>query len=229
DVRELQVLLNQDPATRVAEAGPGSPGNETEYFGPLTHDAVLRLQRKYALDILAPIGLSAPTGIVASQTRLFLLRLVPDKTPPVATSQAAPPMNVRPKIISIFPAVITKSTAEVTITGENFTATGNTVLVSSELSDAFTNLSSSDGKTLRFTFRFTAAETLKAQVREAASASGESYEAVVAVVAANVQQTIDGPKTSRIPVIVAVRNSNGESNPVELMTDIAAILNDVGN
>ena len=229
DVRELQQILNRDPETRVSESGPGSLGNETEYFGPLTHDAVLRLQRKYALDILAPIGLSAPTGIVGTQTRLFLLRLTADKTPPAATSQAATSVNVRPKIISISPAVITKSTAEVTISGENFTATGNTVLVSSELPDAFVNLSSGDGKTLRFTFRFAAAQTLKEQVREAASASGQSYETIAAVVAANVQPGIDGPKTPRIPVIVAVRNSNGQSDPVELMTDLAAILNDAGN
>jgi hypothetical protein len=59
-VRYLQIALNVDPKTRVAESGPGSPGRETNYFGPATRRAVIKFQQKYNL---------SATGIVDSATR----------------------------------------------------------------------------------------------------------------------------------------------------------------
>lgn len=69
DVRELQELLNSDSRTKVASFGPGSSGEETTFFGSLTHDAVIRFQELYASEILRPISLLRGTGFVGLLTR----------------------------------------------------------------------------------------------------------------------------------------------------------------
>ncbi len=64
DVKRLQVILNKNPKTAVAIVGPGSPGNETTYFGSLTKGAVMKFQTLYSI--------SPVSGYVGPLTRAVL-------------------------------------------------------------------------------------------------------------------------------------------------------------
>lgn len=69
DVKVLQQILNQDPATKVASFGAGSPGYETTYFGTLTEAAVKKFQEKYKAEIFSISGLLPVTGKLDIKTR----------------------------------------------------------------------------------------------------------------------------------------------------------------
>lgn len=63
-VRSLQKFLNNNGYV-VAEIGPGSPGNETNIFGPLTRDALINFQSSN--------GISPAAGYFGPITRQFIL------------------------------------------------------------------------------------------------------------------------------------------------------------
>ena len=69
DVRQLQRFLNGNPQTQVAVSGVGSPGSETNYYGPATSRAVSKFQEMYAAQILTPLGLTKGTGGFYTSTR----------------------------------------------------------------------------------------------------------------------------------------------------------------
>lgn len=69
EVREVQRFLNQFAETQLADSGPGAPGEETSFFGTRTLGAVRAFQSRYALEILASVGLAAPTGFWGPSTR----------------------------------------------------------------------------------------------------------------------------------------------------------------
>jgi peptidoglycan hydrolase-like protein with peptidoglycan-binding domain len=75
DVKILQMALNKDERTKIADFGPGAPGFETEYFGGRTATAVSRFQELYSEDILVPVGLSQGNGFVGPSTREKLQKL----------------------------------------------------------------------------------------------------------------------------------------------------------
>ncbi len=70
DVLKLQKQLNKDARTLVSATGPGSVGQETNFFGTKTLDAVIRFQRLY--DIVPQSGFVGPItrGVLNSIAQL---------------------------------------------------------------------------------------------------------------------------------------------------------------
>lgn len=68
EVKNLQIFLNTH-GFLVAVKGPGSIGNETEFFGQLTVKAVKSFQEYYAHEILRPLNLKKATGQFYEKTR----------------------------------------------------------------------------------------------------------------------------------------------------------------
>ena len=67
DVKALQEFLNTHSFV-LASTGPGTPGNETEYFGTKTLAAVIKFQESHTAEILSPLGLTKGTGYFGPYT-----------------------------------------------------------------------------------------------------------------------------------------------------------------
>lgn len=105
DVRELQRFLNTDNETRVSLSGAGSLGNETNYFGPATHRALVVFQEKHRTEILSPLGLTRGTGVFGLKTRVFVLsksaKSGAEKVAypqPIPTSSSVTPIQTPPPV-----------------------------------------------------------------------------------------------------------------------------------
>lgn len=105
DVKVLQEVLNRNTETRLAQAGPGSPGSETMYFGQITKAAVTKFQEIYKDEVLTPVGLVSGSGYVGVFTRAKILTLCNkpqslatplSPTPTVVTSPSSPTVNSLP-------------------------------------------------------------------------------------------------------------------------------------
>lgn len=71
DVRKLQRYLNSH-GFLLAQTGAGSTGKETDYFGTLTKNAVIKLQDAHKDKILIPGGFKKPTGMSGPLTQKFI-------------------------------------------------------------------------------------------------------------------------------------------------------------
>ena len=116
-VRALQKILNVSNATRVSTSGSGSRGNETNYFGRQTFEAVVRFQEMNSKDILSPLKLSKGTGYVGAATRVKLIseceRTIAVSVPPIPPIVTLPPPTPLPQLpILAWGVVPGKTTAE---------------------------------------------------------------------------------------------------------------------
>ena len=77
EVRYLQVLLNLDAETRVNSKGRGGgAGNETDFLGGSTVQAIIKFQNKYKAEVLRPANLRTGNGTVGKLTRAKLNSLL---------------------------------------------------------------------------------------------------------------------------------------------------------
>lgn len=150
DVSYLQYFLNQYPSTKVADTGPGSNSNLTNYYGNKTSDAVKRFQNLYAVEILKPAGLTIGTGFFGENTRkkinslLATLGIVTTSTPPNKPTTTSRPPNItsvfseqsftqdstqpnKPSVSGIYPNLVYTDQDEISIYGFNFTNIDNIV------------------------------------------------------------------------------------------------------
>jgi hypothetical protein len=114
DVKELQQFLNAKGYV-VSQAGPGSPGNETSYFGAKTQMALVEFQKSAGIPATGYLGLITRSWIASHEgTNISVLGSTDAVTAPAATVQ--PPAASTSSTASANTNTITATSGGVTAT-----------------------------------------------------------------------------------------------------------------
>ncbi|OGZ27290.1 MAG: hypothetical protein A2365_01080, partial [Candidatus Nealsonbacteria bacterium RIFOXYB1_FULL_40_15] len=91
NIKYLQIVLNSDPETRIADSGWGSPAKETIFYGAKTTDAVRRLQVKYRSQISETAGYQIQaTGYAGPATISKLNQILAEKRTATTGGSSSP-------------------------------------------------------------------------------------------------------------------------------------------
>ncbi len=229
----LQKFLNSYPDTVVSSEGSGSLGNETDYFGIKTKEAVIKFQNKYASEVLAPAGLITGTGYVGSFTRQKInsilstavsnpsvtkttVTTIPLSINISTTTSATTTLTTTPKITKISPSILNDGD-ELTIYGSGFTDK-NTVYLSIEQPNKYQNIkSTNNGTVIKLNINTTAGSVLMTSLNNAfSSVTGTLKDQVISNLFTGFRrdnnQTETGERTMLVTTTIRVDNENGKSN-----------------
>jgi peptidoglycan hydrolase-like protein with peptidoglycan-binding domain len=203
DVMVLQRVLNSNPDTRVAEVGPGSLGSETELFGELTKQAVIKYQKNNNLG--NKLGFfTLYSGALDDQTRAKLNEQFSATTSTSTISQdqfnekykTYNSSTLAPRIDSVNPSSVSQGDT-ITISGRNFsTSSENTIITTYNRVNAV----SKDGTSLEIRINSTLQDLFN---KEAGGLEDDERDIVLG-------------KMGTLPLFVMVTNRDGISNPYQL-------------
>lgn len=203
DVMVLQRILNSNPDTRIAESGLGSLGNETEFFGGLTKQALIKYQKNNGLGTSYGF-FSLYSGAVDEKTRAHLNAQYSATTSTSTISLAQFNEKYKtygraanaPFIGSVNPTSVSQGDT-ITISGRNFsTSSANTVITTYNKKD----IVSKDGATLEIKIDSMLQDLFD---KEAKDLDDDERENVI-------------KKMGNLPLFVTVVNGGGSSNPYQL-------------
>lgn len=209
DVLLLQQTLNGDPETTITSTGPGSPGNETDYYGELTKQAVIKLQKKHQLGTKYGF-FTIYSGTLDEATRNFLNKEVPVNLSTLSEGEMGDILNNRFKSSAISPTAPFIESADpktvengdwLTIKGRNF-STSSPNIVNTTYDK--TSTTSPDGTTLTVKVRTYIQDLFNEQ---SDGLTGDQKD--------NVKS-----KIPKIPMFVSIQNKEGVSNPYQIYMKI---------